>query len=605
MMSKMREMIPTIMWIVLIAFIATIFFAWGMDLDSRGRQEDTYVAKIGKQKITLPEFDRMVNIERERQRENQAGELNPAQYRSITQQVLDQEIQRILLKKVFTEMQVGASADEIYDEIKRNPPPEIFNHPFFKSKDSLFDTTKYIAFLNNPQEVQQLMALEQHAKEYRLPMLKIQSILDAQANPSKSEIAREFRVRNEKVVFQYAKVNASAFRVDSATITEQMTAQYYTANQDSFTRESQAELYYVSFAKKPTSEDEEFIRADLDSTKIRIEKGETTFEEEAKVMSDDPESAKNNGSLGTFKKGTMVPEIEAACLALNPGTISDPIRTSFGYHLIRVEKREEKDGQVEITASHILRKIVPSTGTLDSIERIVDDIRALMEEKGFVAAAKEGALRVDSTGLFGAKSYINGIGYLYGAATFAFKEDQGSISEKLQDDDAYYILGLKQRTDKGVLPLAKVRDEIRQKLFAQTQKERAKEHLEKTIAALDASAGIAGLNQNDTLITSGVTDTITRRSFVAGLGQSTNIIHAAFALPEGKRSLVLDGQDGYVVVRPLWFSKITQIPWESNDVKTIRTELASSERQQIYGDWYLALKKRSNVIERVDQYFLN
>jgi parvulin-like peptidyl-prolyl isomerase len=77
------------------------------------------------------------------------------------------------------------------------------------------------------------------------------------------------------------------------------------------------------------------------------------FAKLAKQYSQDPGSAANGGDLGYFAKGKMVPAFEEAAFALKVGETSKPIRTVYGYHIIKVT--DIKDGQVK--ASHILIKV--------------------------------------------------------------------------------------------------------------------------------------------------------------------------------------------------------------------------------------------------------
>jgi parvulin-like peptidyl-prolyl isomerase len=76
------------------------------------------------------------------------------------------------------------------------------------------------------------------------------------------------------------------------------------------------------------------------------------FAELAKKYSQDEQSAKQGGDLGKFGKGKMVPEFEKAAFALQPGQISEIVKTEYGYHIIKVESN---DGN-ELQARHILIK---------------------------------------------------------------------------------------------------------------------------------------------------------------------------------------------------------------------------------------------------------
>jgi len=66
------------------------------------------------------------------------------------------------------------------------------------------------------------------------------------------------------------------------------------------------------------------------------------FDKVARVESDDPGAANSGGDLGMITRGQMVPAFDEAAFALNPGEVSQPVKSQFGFHVIKVEAREVK-----------------------------------------------------------------------------------------------------------------------------------------------------------------------------------------------------------------------------------------------------------------------
>lgn len=79
-------------------------------------------------------------------------------------------------------------------------------------------------------------------------------------------------------------------------------------------------------------------RARIEQIRKRLEEG-AQFSQLAQEFSEDPESADKGGDLGWIRRGEMVPEFETAAFSLDVGQISDPVRTQFGFHLIKLEDR--------------------------------------------------------------------------------------------------------------------------------------------------------------------------------------------------------------------------------------------------------------------------
>ena len=117
------------------------------------------------------------------------------------------------------------------------------------------------------------------------------------------------------------------------------------------------------------------------------------FAELAKANSDCP-SGENGGELGEFSRGMMVPAFEEVAFTLEPGKISDPVKTQFGYHLIMVTEKipavAAKDGQPaepeKVKASHILIKtpVVRDVPKADELEKILKSIASRQKVQAFI-----------------------------------------------------------------------------------------------------------------------------------------------------------------------------------------------------------------------------
>ena len=119
-------------------------------------------------------------------------------------------------------------------------------------------------------------------------------------------------------------------------VTEEEARKYYDSRPDLFSAEP---LLTASHILKKASSETEFDQAEKDVAilRARIEEGED-FVDVVRKESDD---SQNDGHLGAFGRGRMVPPFEKAAFALEVGELSQPVRTQFGWHLIQLHERTE------------------------------------------------------------------------------------------------------------------------------------------------------------------------------------------------------------------------------------------------------------------------
>ncbi|MDD5673593.1 MAG: peptidylprolyl isomerase, partial [Chitinivibrionales bacterium] len=597
MISKMRAITPVVMWVVIVAFVGTIAFVWGMDITGRSTKSVS-VGKVAGREIPVQYFERMVSNEREKLRQQYNGEVPAYQNKMVPYQVFETEVSKIVYHDIFNTLGLFGTADEIFAYLKKNPPKEVLTVPQFQT-DSVFDTAKFVQFLNMPQSFDNegMQALETHLRTFVVPLMKLQAMVELTAFPARCEIERQFRLNTVKAKFEYAKVGWQSWALKDSTVPQAPIDAYYTANRDSFYSDEQVDLYFVKIPKIPTIADETVCLNELLAIRKKIESKEMDFAAAAKSESDDEGTAINGGDLGWFARGAMTAPFEAVAFALKKGQMSDPVKTQFGYHLILVTDTRVTDGKPEVQARHILRKIVPSVETLDSLEGLVDNLRTQAAGKGLreTVAGKPG-LVFDSTGLFKKGQFVKSIGDLYGVNNFAYSNKIGEISEKIENNDGFFIFQVKQKVPKGIMPISIVKDRIVRILRDSLRQKEARAFLQARMDKVTPNTGLAALKTSDSVITTGTTDTITRAQYIANIGMDNTVTAAAFAAPLSALSPIVEANGYLFVVRPLWRGADTALNWESPAVTAVAQQLYARTKESALYDWYLSCKNKFSVV---------
>lgn len=185
--------------------------------------------------------------------------------------------------------------------------------------------------------------------------MMIKSLGPQRAAQFDNEKGREYVLNeliNQELFFLYAKESGmdgeAAFLEQLEVAKNNILKQYAVAKtlKDVAVKEAEAEIFYENNREKfqtPESMSAKHILVDTkeqaESIKAEIEAG-MAFEEAAQKYSKCPSNA-DGGNLGMFTRGKMVPEFEAAAFELAVGEQSGPVKTQFGYHLIKAEERQE------------------------------------------------------------------------------------------------------------------------------------------------------------------------------------------------------------------------------------------------------------------------
>lgn len=194
----------------------------------------------------------------------------------------------------------------------------------------------------------------------------------------------------------------------------------------------------------------------------RVLNGES-FEKVAREVSEDPSVQKNGGYLGYFTAMQMVRPFEDAAYALQPGEISEPVRTDFGYHVIRVTDRRPDVGKVLV--AHIY-KFLPQGATPEKRAHIVaemDSLYAVLQGGAdFAELARKCSEDRGSAMRGGELPWIGTHQVVKEFEDIAFALQKGEISKPFQSPGGIHIVKLIDR--RQIEPFEEKKDEIMRRL---------------------------------------------------------------------------------------------------------------------------------------------
>ncbi len=180
----------------------------------------------------------------------------------------------------------------------------------------------------DPQRAMQFQSEE--GKKTLVEELVNQELFFLKAKENNMEEDQEFQQELDKIKDNFLKQYAINKTIKDAEVKPEEAEVFYENNKEQFQEPEKVACKHILM------DDEEALA----KVKSDIDAGNVSFEDAAKENSKCP-SKDQGGDLGAFPKGKMVPEFEEAAFNMDEGTISAPVKTQFGVHLIKVEEKTE------------------------------------------------------------------------------------------------------------------------------------------------------------------------------------------------------------------------------------------------------------------------
>ena len=617
-----------ILWFVVFLFVFFIFVDWGTGrAGSRGLSG--LAARVGSVNISEAEFLREMRSTEDRYRQMYGDKYEAVRDQlDLASMTIQSMVDRYLLMGVARRMGIEVSDKELLDRI--------MSFPSFKRADGSFvgeDLYGRILRANQttPEEFEASLRQE-------LVLEKLQRVLAAGILIPDAEVEKEYRRRNEAASFEVLFVPATR-EPAGITVTDAEAKAYYDAHQDRFSHPKQWQLRYLlvddaklsrtltvtdaQIAEYYQSHPQEFQQPEqvhalhiLIRPKTQDDAGwkealaranevhakavasGADFAALARQYSDDPGSKESGGDLGWFSRGRMVKEFEDAAFALKPGEVSAPVKSQFGYHILKVEGKRPAGVRSPAEARDQIRQKLLEGLADGEGNRRATALREKIDAGKLATAEQWHALANDVvtsnvTPFFSQDEAIAGLGRdpeVLGEVTAA---KEGFVGGPRRSPRGWYVYQVAKVRPAGVTPFAEAKDEARQDALHEKALAALAKELESKRAALPAG----GLGALATPL-GGTVETVTdhhRGDSTPAVGISPAFDEAVFATAANSLTPVVTVGDRGVAIARITAKKPFDPTVFAKEKAALKDSMAKEELDQMLTS-LLAEAKRANPV---------
>jgi peptidyl-prolyl cis-trans isomerase D len=612
MMRTIREKTHILLYVLVFCFVALIVIEWGAKYSDTAHKKRGIIGKIDGNEIRYADFQSVYfNQMKQAQQQREGEALTESETEALSEQVWTQMIEGAILNDFIKRNGVVVSDSEIAFDLRSNPPDFLRQSPSFQT-DGKFDENKYIQALNNPQYAKEWATIENVLRS-QLPYNKVQSMIASSVRVTESELRQEYAKRTLKLNGQLVYFSPAEFSMQTISVSDDELKAYYDAHLEDFKEPEKAKLAYVNFDDTATKEDSAEVLERLADVRKQVMEGKD-FGELAKAYSADKGSAKDGGSVGWFTKGRMVKEFEEACFKGKKGDIVGPIKTQFGYHIIRIDstrfvkddkkklaKSKDKKAppiQDSVLARHILIKMEASQTTIETARENANLFYEAAKEGGFdLALEKYRAkfkLNVDTT----AEIINNDMGMVAGfpdrlrqAVHFAFHEDIGAVTKPHKTGYGFTLFKLISHSKAEIKSLDQVRDRVKNSVSDEKRKELAFKKAQDFRAKM---ATLTDIKKIDSALVIHDLNNFTANSSIPGVGRDARLSGVLFQIPMSALSPPIKGSRGSYLAQVFTRDAFNETRYQEAR-GNLKQQLLSAKQQRAYRDWLDGLKKKSEI----------
>ncbi len=406
MLQFIREKAQGMVAAIIVLFLCLTFAVWGVESYLKAASE-VIVAKINGESVPLKEYQTAFQRLRQRAQAQLGESFDPVVWtqEATKRQTLDYVVEEHLLAQTVDRARLRITNDQVAGYLRTSPNFQVdgkFSSERYHQVVSMlgFDERGYEAQARKdlayqqlragvlasvfvmPAEVSRVQQLEGQTRTIGYAMVSPtepskEVIPEASISPYFEQHKEAYRVE-DKVALEYVELKLSDL-VPGVVVTKEALEKYYDAHKPEFSVEERRGANHILVTAKPDATADELAAARRKALALKaLVMAGKSFEDVAKISSDDIGSRAEGGATGLFGRGVMAPEFEQAVFSMKVGEVSEPVKTSFGYHIIRLN---------EIKPAHItplaeakpeleskVRREIAETQYFETAERFNDTI---------------------------------------------------------------------------------------------------------------------------------------------------------------------------------------------------------------------------------------
>jgi len=618
MLDRMRRHKGWLKWslfLVVLAFV--VFYIPDFLQQTDGAAPGEVVARVGDQEITASTFRRAYQMQIAAYQRAYGGNFNEQMLRQLG-------IEQQILQQLLDEHAAVAEAERLGLKVTdQELAQRIMAIPAFQQDGQFAGHQVYERVLAMQRPPLTTAEFEENLRRSLLAE-KLRAAVTEWVAVSDAEVERAYRDRNEKVKLEFVVFSADRFR-DQVTVTDADLSATFEKNKETYrVGEKRRIKYFVVDVEnirkrivvppgdverhyqqnielyttpeqvrashillKTEGKDEAAVKARAEQLLKQARAG-ADFAALAKANSEDG-SAAQGGDLDYFGRGRMVPEFDEVAFKLAPGSISDLVKTQFGYHIIKVT---DKKPETKRTLDEVRQQIADQLA-YERAQQEANDLAAKLdaeidEPADLERVAKSRGLEVKESGFFTKEEPIAGLGPVPQLAEQAFTMKDGEVAGPVRVARGNVFFTVTGRQESKVPALAEVKDRVREDTIRQKARELAKTRAESLAAAFKSdfagAAKKAGLDVK-------TTELIARGSPLPEVGVSTAVDAAVFGLQQGGVSGPIATDAGTVVARVAERDEIEAAELAAQR-DALREELVAEQRGRFFGAYMQKAKER-------------